>query len=469
MPHPAILVEAEKLHAEGKFEESAKRYDHLLAQNERHPWILAGMAQSLMHKVETLGTAIALFHSSIEQFTAKKERIPTEVFGNLGLAYKASGQIEKAKTWLKRAVEHDPDSAAALCNYGCMFSETHAPQEGRSYLEKAVAIDPSIAMAHWNLSLSLLSTAHADDNWGRAWDEYEWGQKEGGPRIYQKHLTLPEWDGAKGRRVLTYGEQGLGDEIMFASMLPELRRDSEEVLLDCHPRLVRLFEKSFPDVKINGTRKDKDDAWVKAEKPDCMISLGSLGKFYRREKKAFTGMPYLKADPLPKGNKFRIGISWTGGRLTHRVAKRTIPLSWWNSILSNDCEFVSMQYTEDCEKEIEVTNAKLGTSIVQHPSAKAIDYYEAAQFVASCDLIITVTTSILHLAGALGVPCWVMVPFNPDWRSQVKGPMPWYRSVRLYRQPANEDGAWIPVVQKVGYDLSELLKERVGQRQLEAA
>jgi len=241
-------------------------------------------------------------------------------------------------------------------------------------------------------------------------------------------------------------------------MLPDVLK-TNEVILDCHPRLVNLWKRSF-DFPCYGTRKVQETPWLLNEKADARIAIGSLGQFYRNKKEDFPGTPYLKADPLlPRGDKLRVGISWTGGRFTDRVATRSIPLSWWASILNNDCEFVSLQYT-DCEEEISIVEKANGYRIRQFPEAKDNDYYKTAQLVASCDLVISVCTSVVHLAGALGVPTWCMVPRKPAWRYQAKGRNPWYRSVRQYRQTEANDDAWIPVVQKVGFDLSELLDAR---------
>ena len=454
MALPAILVEAERLHSEKKFEEAGKLYDQLLAQNEQHPYILVGMAQTLMNVKNMLGTSLALYHAAIHAFKAEGTDIPAELYSNLGICYKFTGQLDKAREWCKKAIEVE-ETAGTLSNYGQLFGETANAAEGRPYLEKAVKLDPSMKLAHWNLALCLLMTAHKDNAWRYAWQEHEHGIHDEGPRKHRRKTSLPFWDGTKGQKVLVYGEQGIGDEIMFASMLPDMMKDAE-VILDCHTRLTTIFEKSF-GVKCYGTRKDADVDWIEAEKPDAILAIGSLGKFYRKDAKDFPGTPYLKADPAPRGDKFRVGISWTGGRLTQRVAKRTVPLSWWDSILRNDAEFVSLQYTDGCEDEIAIVNERLGHSIRQEPVAKAQDYYELAQYVKSCDLIITVCTSLVHLAGALGVPCWVMVPKHPAWRYQASGPMPWYRSVRLYRQQGEDEGAWIPVVQKIGLDLSDLL------------
>ena len=124
-----------------------------------------------------------------------------------------------------------------------------------------------------------------------------------------------------------------------------------------------------------------------------------------------------------------------------------------------DIEFVSLQYT-DCEDEIRTFENITGYTVKQFPEIHDFDYYETAKIVKSCDLVISVCTSVIHLAGALGVPCWVLTPKWPAWRYQNKGGMPWYRSVRMYRQTLddNTDGkAWIPVIDHVALDLSELV------------
>ena len=447
-----IFEQANKLNEAGKFDEAAELYDQLLTQNHDHPMLLATQATILMRNSKTIGLAITLFHSSMEKM---KGVIPSELYSNLGLAYKYSGQIDKAKHFMEKAVNVNP-TAGALTTYGALFVESAESEKAREHLEHAIRLEPSLAMAHWNLSLCILGTANENGDWGRGWDEYEWGKLETGMRILKKNVDLPDWDGTPGKKVIVCGEQGIGDEIMFASMLPEIMK-TNEVILDCHPRLTTLFSRSF-NLKCYGTRKDKELDWIKKEKPDYLLPVGSLGKFYRRTRDSFTGAPYLDAEATPRGKKFRVGISWTGGKSLQRVARRTVPLSWWQSIFANDCEFVSLQYTDGCEKEIEICNKSHGTSITQHPSAKAEDYYELAKVVKSCDLIITVCTSLVHLAGALGVPTWVMVPKHPAWRYQRSGRMPWYRSVRLYRQPEAEDGAWIPVLQTIGLDLENLVK-----------
>ena len=436
--------EAQEHHIAGRYAEAEAIYDNILTQNQKNAGLLATMG-TLYLQTEQLGKAIMFLTRSVELMKNEKR---ADVMSNLALAYKYAGHHDMAEQWFKKSVESNP-SAAALANYGSLYIEAGTPHQAIEIYDKALALDPQLEHAHWNMSMSLLELG----KWDRAWDAYEWGLKQGS-RIDRKIADAPYWDGTKGKTVAVYGEQGIGDEIMFASMIPDLMKDAN-VIFECHTRLKTLFENSF-GVKCYGTREDADIKWPENHKIDYRISIGSLGKFYRRSKEAFPGTPYLKTTPLPKGDKFRVGISWTGGRVAKRVRLRTVPLSWWKSILNvPNVEFVSLQYT-DCAEEIKLVE-KEGYSIRQFGEVTEFDYNETAKLVASCDLVISVCTSVIHLAGALGVPCWVMTPSRPAWRYGYEGPMPWYRSVRLYRQPKGDVETWIPVIQKIGLDLDDLV------------
>lgn len=444
-----LWEQATALHGEGKYAEAEELYDKLLTQNPTNPGLLAtlGTMYLTMNKV---GLAIALLEASIKNGSRQ-----SDVLSNLGLAYKYAGLPEKAMAALRESMKGKNPSAKGIANFAGMYVEAGEPQKCIDLCRRSLKLEPDLALAHWNLSLVLLG----EGRWAEGWDEYEWGMRDGGMRVERAIGGLPQWDGTPGKTVAVYGEQGLGDEILFASMLPDLMK-TNTVVLECHPRLVTLFQNSFPGLKVYGTRKDDEIHWLDDQPLDYQISIGSLGKFYRRSREAFPGTPYLKADSLPRGDKFRVGISWTGGMKAGRILKRTVPLSWWKSILDvRDVEFVSLQYT-DCKDEIDAVNA-LGYDIkVMDEYVKAEDYNETARLVKSCDLVISVATSVYHLAGALGVPAWVMVPNNPPWREQRQGGIPWYRSVRAYRQPESEADAWIPVVERVGLDLDDLVSAR---------
>lgn len=445
-----IIKRAHTEHLAGRFDEAEKLYSQLLEQNHDNAGLMATLGSMYVQWFKW-GLGIHFLEAAM----AKGLQEP-DAYTNLAIGYQRSGQYEKARGFYEKSIEGDA-TPEALTNYSGMFIEAGKAQECIEMCEKAIAKNPNIPVAHWNLALALLG----EGQWDRAWDEHEAGLTIKGMREDRAVVDVPWWDGTEGKTVLVYGEQGLGDEIMFASVIPDLLK-TNKVVIECHARLETLFKKSFPGVPVYGTRFDQEVSWPSEHKIDYRIASGSLGKFFRRSREAFPGTAYLKADPLPKGEKLRVGISWMGGGAKMgRVQKRSIPLTWWKPILNvPDVEFVSLQYSDN-DDDIDVVNA-LGYDIKKAPEAKERDYYETARLVDSCDLVISVCTSVIHLAGALGVPCWVMTPTFPAWRYQNKGPMPWYRSVRLYRSPLPNQDAWKAVVDKVGLDLQSLVhKERL--------
>jgi hypothetical protein len=286
-----------------------------------------------------------------------------------------------------------------------------------------------------NLGLSLLGQR----KWKEAWPYYSAsvGSKS---RLLMKYLEEPEpvWDGSPGKRVVIYGEQGIGDEVCAASMLPDAIRDCQKVIVDCDFRLTNLFKRSFPGATVYGTRWKPSTVWpeVKNSEIDASIAAFEIGKFYRNSEEDFPGTPYLTPCPIRTAmwkaskTKPRIGIAWSGGIWQNASMHRELPLSEWGPIFNAvDAEFVSLQY-RDAAKDID------GTQVQQYRWATLTDDYDdTAALVASCDLVIVVQTSITHLAGALGVPCWTMIPQVSQWRyGEEFEDLPWYRSVKLFRQ-----------------------------------
>ena len=439
--------QAQALHLADRLDEAEALYINLLEQNHENVGLMATLGSLYLQK-ERWGLAIHFLERAL---SFPKVDLP-DAYTNLGLAYQKSGQRAKAIKAFEKSIEIDP-TAAALTNYSAMFIEAGESKKCAKLCERAIEKEPDMPVAHWNLAISLLG----DGVWDRAWEEHEWGMKVEGMRPDRNLTDAPRWDGTPGKTIHVTGEQGIGDEIMFASMLPDLMK-TNKVILECYPRLETLFKKSFPEATVYGTRDQaKVPDWVKDHTIDYRISIGSLGKFYRRSRESFPGTPYLTAEPMPKGDKFRVGISWSGGGAkAGRVMKRSVPLSWWKSILNvPNVEFVSLQYA-DSKEDLDLMEG-LGYSIKTFDAVKARDYYETARLVKSCDLVISVCTSVVHLAGALGVPCWVLTPKWPAWRYQNTGGMPWYRSVRLYRSPDVERDGWIPVISRIGLDLQDLV------------
>jgi hypothetical protein len=255
---------------------------------------------------------------------------------------------------------------------------------------------------------------------------------------------IPYWEGTRGKRLLIEGEQGIGDEISFASILEDAARENT-VTLECDKRLEGLFRRSFPDLEVHGTRFEKRPAWKHGREWDAHCLIGSLAWHYRNEDADFPGKPFLVADPerraqwrvlLDRLPGLKVGIAWTGGLPSSFRSRRSVTLETLAPILKvPGVSFISLQY-QDPSREIAEVREKHGVTVTHWArAAQAQDIDDVAALVAEVDLVICVTTAAVDIAGALGVPCWVMVPGKPHWRYGMSGDSKvWYESVRLFRQ-----------------------------------
>jgi tetratricopeptide (TPR) repeat protein len=396
-----------------------------------------------------------------------------ESWNNLGNCYHTINNSKLAELCFRKALEierPDPrDHADIYNNLATLYINAGKPKEGVPYAEKCIELQKDHNDGNWNLALLQLEQGH----YAEGFDQYEWGFKTNNRmfRSYGDHVK--PWDGSEGKDVVVWGEQGIGDEILFASMIKELKEKSKSVVFECHPRLVTLFKKSFPDVTIYGTRKDNYISWVdKHPELNAKVATGDLGRFFRRDLETFpTHEGYLKADEnrvehyrrkLAKlGKRIKVGISWTGGYVKTRKDYRSIALEKWEPILRQNCDFISLQYTPDAYNTIAEAEDKLDIRIHHWPSAvQANDYGETAALIEALDLVITVNTSVHHLAGALGKPCWTLTPKAKAWRywspDADNKTVPWYPSVIQYQQ--KELFKWNKIIRTVTEDLAALMK-----------
>jgi tetratricopeptide (TPR) repeat protein len=486
------FYEATELEKEGKRKEAERVYLELLNNDFNNCVIQAALGMNYA-VAEKNGLAHLLLQSSlsnigniIEDFkrvgitpkSDKKDSIKefvkikrSELLNAIGTCYKHENRTEEARRYFNDAQSGIPLNSDIQNNLATLYINEGKPEEAHKHLNAALSIDPNHSQAHWNRSLAFLECG----DYEHGWPEYDWGirAKVRVERNYTK-APLPYWDGTKGKRIVVYGEQGIGDEILFASCLPDLIRDSELVVFECHKKLHKLFANSFPDIDIYPTREDEVITWPM--KPDgssryafdAKIAIGSLPKFYRPNLEAFPGTPFLKPTAaaelhyneilanLPAGPK--IGISWIGGHKKTRVEVRSIELEKLLPILSQQgAHFISLQYTPQ-EDEIAEFEKKHDIHIHQFPEAVySAMYDDKAGLVANLDLVITVCTSLVHLAGSMGVPVWVMVPSRPAWRYRLDlDYLPWYNSTVLFRQNSNSTD-WPTVINEVAANLANLL------------
>lgn len=446
-----------------------------LASQERN-----GLAALLLQSaLAGIGTTVAAFKrlgvvtksddpAALKEFTNIKR---AEILNALGTCYKHENKTEEARKLFIEAQEHLPLNADIQNNLGTLYINEGKPTDALKHLDLALSLQPIHPQARWNKSLAHLELG----DYKNGWAHYDAGfdAKVRAERNYS-NVALPAWDGTPGQNVVVYGEQGIGDEIMFASCLPDLIAQSKSVVFDCHKKLHSLFAESFPGIDIYPTREDEMITWpaLGNKQPrykfDARIAIGSLPRLLRPSLDSFPGTPYIKPN-VPKeaewtarlaklSDKPKIGIAWIGGHKRTRVEVRSTSLNDLLPILQQDATFISLQYTP-CEPELAQFEKDHGIKIHHFPEAAySPNYADTAAMVANLDLVITVCTSVVHLAGSMGVPTWVLTPSRPAWRYRLDlDHMPWYgKTVTLFRQGTGST-EWSPVINEVTEQLNNLL------------
>ncbi|HWO99886.1 MAG TPA: tetratricopeptide repeat protein [Methylococcus sp.] len=430
---------------------------------------------------------------ALEYLATARQLAPerVEVHALAASAYTALDRIEEALVAWERVLRLDPNHAEACNNLGRLYLLTRGQiKEARVFLLRALQSNPNLLEARLNLYQALAdegdiegaiagfdrlvdSPLREDALWHRAvaslkagrfaegWRDY--GCRWNRPEMPRRPFAFPPWhgDSLNGKTLLVYAEQGLGDEIMFASCIPDLIRQAQgRIVLECNPKLERLLQRSFPAVEVIGMpRTLGTPAWLAERGPvDYQSAIGDLPGWFRPDGSSFPSHGgYLRPDSrrvehwrgrlATLGEGPKIGISWRGGLARTRRDLRSIPLLEWLPLLTlAGIHFVSLQYT-DCSQEITQLRECCGIRI-QHWQEAIDDYDETAALVTALDGVISVCTAIVHLGGALGRPVWVLVPKISEWRYLATGEcMPWYPSVRLFRQGKDED--WADVMDRV--------------------
>jgi len=381
-----------------------------------------------------------------------------QAHNNLGNILKNTGKFEEAVNCYREALKINPNYAEAYSNLGNALTEIGKIEEAIVNHQKALKLNPQYKIANVNESIARLTLG-----------EFEIGWKKYEARIGKNNITPMRypiekiWDGNYLNGILlVWAEQGLGDHIIFASMLDDLKKYAKKIILQIDKRLenllIRYFtKKNFSNIKI-----------VKSEKElifDKHIAMGSLGQYLRKSKKSFETTPkkFLIASS-PKENelkkkffensKFKVGISWR--TLNKKQKFRNIDLEQMLPILLNtNCDFINLQFGK-FDEDLEKFKAKYGLNI---RSINEIDNYnnidDLAALINCLDLVITIQNTTAHLSGALGKNTWVMLTFNARWHwlKNVNKSL-WYPTIKLFRQ--KKIGNWNDVINNISIDLKSL-------------
>jgi len=453
---PPLLLEADLLRSAGKPDEALRLCNLFLNDNYGNIPALT-LAAHILIDSERLGLAHGLMFAAHK--IAPNEPV---ILNNLGICYEKAQNLDEAEKYFIKALSHNPNDDLALTNLAFVYLQKGMPDKAINVGEKAMRLKPNVPHARFNVGQAQL----LQGKYREGWQNYEANLGKHQGRRERVYGNLPRWTGeANGMTLIAYGEQGIGDEISFASCVPDLQRENT-VIIECDHRLTNLFKRSFK-CDVYGTRYKKAKIeWPLQYPIDATVAMGSLPGFYRNDLSDFPGTPYLTADPERRvqwralldslGPKPKVGIAWTGGLARTSTLRRSLDIEDLLPVLRQDATFVSLQY-KDCP-EIEAVEERHGIKIHHWKHAmQTDDYDDTAALVAELDLVITVQQSAVHLAGALGVPCWALINKAPLWRYGLTGTeMPWYKAVKLYRQRDK----WIETISEVGTDLRKWITAR---------
>jgi tetratricopeptide (TPR) repeat protein len=357
--------------------------------------------------------------------------------------------LPKAIECCRRSLERFPDSADILTNLAVALQLYGQFEQSLANYDKALAIDPNQHDAHFNLSLLLLLRG----DYARGWRAYEhrWHLTE----ITKPDYAEPIWEGERldGRTILLQAEQGFGDAIQFLRYVPAVAQCGGRIVLRLERAVVRLAASLPGDIMIKpaDARLPKFDVWCP------LLSLPRI--FDTRLESIPAAVPYLAPRAaiaarwqrtLAATAGLKVGLAWAGNPRHVNDLRRSIGIELLLSLVEiSGVGFVSLQVGPHA-----ADLARLPAGSVADLSPQLTDFAETAAAIANLDLVITVDTVVAHVAGAIGKPAWVMLPFSPDWRWMLeRDDSPWYPTLRLYRQP--KLGDWGSVIARVAADLRQ--------------
>lgn len=354
------------------------------------------------------------------------------VLSNYGAALLQAGRSEEALPIMQEATSRNPHEANAWSTYAVALQEQLAIENAISTHQKALALAPANHSIHYNYAMTLL----LNGDYFAGFSEFEHRRQM--PDRKPREFEGTEWNGEdlNGKTILIHAEQGIGDTIQFARFLPELAQQGAHVVFSIHRSLLRLGS-FFDGVSEVIGPEDRVPIY------DFQLPLLSLPKVLRTElSDVRRSTPYLRIPPQASSventdKAFKIGLVWAGNPQHANDRNRSCPFEFLSPLFSIPrVEWQSLQVGQRSEDP-----AAFGAPIADS-STELSDFADTSLKIQKLDLVISVDTSVAHLAGAMGANVWVMLPYAPDWRWLLnREDSPWYSTARLYRQPSPNNWA----------------------------
>jgi tetratricopeptide (TPR) repeat protein len=426
------------LHALGRLNEAAASLAEAVARHPEQAEAHTGLG-NVLHAQGCL-TAAAACH---ERALGLRPEY-AEAWTNLGVVRHLQGRLDEAAECCARAVLLKPEFAEGYNNLGDALQSAGRLEEAARCFVRAIELKPQYVQAHINLATNWL----LQGNFAGGWLEYEWRLKLPPLRDFGR----PRWNGEPlgGARILLYAEQGLGDTLQFLRYLPGVQAAGGTIVLEVQQQLRRLAEE-LPGIEVLAAGELLPDF-------DLYYPLMSLPSIFGTNLDRLPA-PYLSVprEAVAKAAGFlwpadglRVGLVWAGNPTHIRDRFRSIPPALLEPLLDLEgAQFFSLQIDS-----LQVAGPHPADERITDLAPEIEDMADTAALIAHLDLVIAADTSVAHLAGALGRPVWVMLPFAPDWRWLLgREDSPWYPAMRLFRQ--TKPGDWIEVMEAVRSALAE--------------
>ena len=377
------------------------------------------------------------------------------VLNSLGSIYKELGYYRKAIACFQKALRIKSDDVITLTNLGDVFLAGRDIDKALFYTEKAIQIQPDYIPAHWHRALIWLISGNFKDGWR----EYEWRWQTKDFQSVQRNYTQPLWDGGEQpeKTLLIWAEQGVGDAIQFVRYVERVRNRVGRIILEVPATIHRLISHSINVDKVISPGEE-------SAKFDLHIPLLSLPRaLYPTDSDIPNRCPYLSppteadseltSDIDWNESEFKVGIVWAGNPRHANDHNRSCPLKYFTGLMG--IPGISFYSLQKGPRSTEVKDMAINYQI-HDLSNRLQSFTDTAVVMQNLDLVISVDTAVAHLAGALAVPTWLLLPFNSDWRWFLdRSDSPWYPSMRIFRQ--TKPGDWDSLFEQVSLSLKQLI------------
>ncbi len=365
---------------------------------------------------------------------------------NLGNILKDLGNLQDAELSYRKAIKIKPDYADAHLNLGNILKDLGNLHDAELSTRKAIEIKPDSGKPHWNLSHILLKQKKFEEGW----EKYEWRWKVDSKtkQIGGRFITnKPEWRSEKKGRVLLWAEQGLGDQILYCSLIPDFLNKVDKIILKVDKRLIPLLKRSVN----NNIKIISEEESINEKEYDYHLPIGSLGGHVRKTVESFDSLNKLslvvnkekaqqyKTKLLDCNYKKLVGISWTSKSKIFNTSLMSLK-EMISGIYSPGIKFINLQYG-DVKEEINNVIINLGVEILD---IEELDYFNdidgLAALITACDEIVTIDNITATISGALGVNTKVIIPTNSYWAYGVNDKQSyWFPSIKIFRQIKRND------------------------------